>query len=102
MGDTIWPQGMQRVALAVEYNGADFHGFQVQPSGVNTVQKSLESALSAIATESISLVCAGRTDAGVHATTQVVHFDTMAIRPERAWALGARAHLPPSVYKRKT
>lgn len=97
VANTLWPQGMQRVALAVEYNGADFHGFQSQPSGVKTVQQSLQIALSEIASEPITLVCAGRTDAGVHATAQIVHFDTLAQRPERAWALGTRAHLPPSV-----
>ena len=97
VADTIWPEGMQRVAMAVEYNGAEFHGFQTQPSGVNTVQKALETALSTIAAEPVTLVCAGRTDAGVHATAQIVHFDTLAKRPERAWALGTRAHLPPSV-----
>lgn len=97
VADTIWPEGMRRVALAVEYNGAEFHGFQTQPSGVSTVQQALEHALSKIAAEPISLVCAGRTDAGVHATTQIVHFDTLVQRPEKAWALGTRAHLPPSV-----
>ncbi len=97
VADTIWPEGMQRVAMAVEYNGAEFHGFQSQPSGVTTVQTALEAALSTIAAEPVTLVCAGRTDAGVHATTQIVHFDTMAQRPERAWALGTRAHLPASI-----
>lgn len=97
VSDTIWPEGMQRVALAVEYKGADFHGFQSQPSGVKTVQQSLEKALSLVANESISLVCAGRTDAGVHATNQVVHFDTLAKRSSKAWVMGTRPHLPDSV-----
>ena len=97
VADTIWPEGMQRVAMAVEYNGAEFHGFQTQPNGVSTVQQALEVALSTIAAEPVTLVCAGRTDAGVHATAQIIHFDTLAQRPERAWALGTRAHLPPSV-----
>lgn len=95
--DTVWPENMQRVALAVEYNGACFHGFQRQPSGVTTVQQALEHALSKVAAEPITLVCAGRTDAGVHATTQIVHFDTLAKRPAKAWIMGTRAHLPPSV-----
>jgi tRNA pseudouridine38-40 synthase len=97
VGDTIWPETMQRVALAIEYNGAGFHGFQVQPNGVSTVQQALESALSKVANEPITLVCAGRTDAGVHATAQVVHFDTLACRPEKAWLLGTRPYLPDSV-----
>ncbi|WP_111641978.1 tRNA pseudouridine(38-40) synthase TruA [Marinimicrobium alkaliphilum] len=92
--DTPWPEGMRRVALAVEYNGGAFHGFQTQRSGVVTVQQSLEQALSAVAAEPITLVCAGRTDAAVHATGQIVHFDTLAQRPMKAWIQGTRAHLP--------
>ncbi len=91
---TQWPEGMQRVALAVEYLGGQYHGFQTQPSGVPTVQQALEHALSQVAAEPITLVCAGRTDAGVHATQQIVHFDTLALRPEKAWVRGTRAHLP--------
>lgn len=94
---TPWPEGMQRVALGVEYNGYDFRGFQVQPGGVPTVQDYLQKALSKIACEPVTLVCAGRTDAGVHATGQVVHFDTQASRPDKAWVLGARPHLPNGV-----
>ncbi|MDQ2075532.1 tRNA pseudouridine(38-40) synthase TruA [Marinimicrobium sp. ABcell2] len=92
--DTEWPEGMERVALAVEYLGTHYHGFQTQASGVTTVQQTLERALSAVAAEPITLVCAGRTDAGVHATTQIVHFDTLAKRPEKAWVRGTRAQLP--------
>lgn len=92
--DTEWPEGMQRVALAVEYLGSHYHGFQTQSSGVSTVQQALEKALSVVADEPITLVCAGRTDAGVHATAQIVHFDTLAQRPEKAWVKGTRAHLP--------
>ena len=97
VADTVWPVGMRRIALGVEYKGADYHGFQVQPSGVKTVQQALEKALSTVANESISLVCAGRTDAGVHATNQVIHFDTLAVRPEKAWLRGTRPHLPDSI-----
>jgi len=97
VGDTVWPENMQRVALAVEYNGSCFHGFQSQPGGVTTVQQALEHALSKVAAEPVTLVCAGRTDAGVHATTQIIHFDTLAKRPAKAWVMGTRAHLPPSV-----
>ena len=97
VGDTKWPEGMQRVALAIEYKGTDFHGFQSQPNGVKTVQQALEKALSKVANEPITLVCAGRTDAGVHATNQVVHFDTLAKRPSKAWVMGTRPHLPDTV-----
>lgn len=97
---TPWPEGTIRVALGVEYKGTDFHGFQMQASGLVTVQQSLEQALSKVANESITLVCAGRTDTGVHATQQVIHFDTLSIRPEKAWVLGTRQYLPDSVIVR--
>lgn len=97
VGDTVWPEGMQRVALAIEYKGTNFHGFQTQPNGVKTVQQALEKALSKVADEAITLVCAGRTDAGVHATNQVIHFDTLAKRLPKAWVMGTRPHLPDSV-----
>lgn len=93
----LWPEGMQRVALGIEYKGTDFHGFQIQPGGVKTVQQALEKALSVVADEKITMVCAGRTDAGVHATNQVIHFDTLALRPEKAWVKGVRPHLPEGV-----
>lgn len=94
---TPWPEGMYRIALGLEYHGGAFHGFQVQPGSVVTVQGQLQRALSRVADEPITLVCAGRTDAGVHATHQVVHFDTRAQRPDKAWRLGVRAHLPECV-----
>jgi len=97
VGDTVWPEGMQRVALAIEYKGTDFHGFQTQPNGVKTVQQALEKALSKVANEPITLVCAGRTDAGVHATNQVIHFDTLARRAPKAWVMGTRPYLPDAV-----
>lgn len=97
VGDTLWPEAMQRVALAIEYKGSDFHGFQTQPNGVKTVQQALEKALSKVADEPVTLVCAGRTDAGVHATNQVIHFDTLAKRPAKAWVRGTRPHLPDTV-----
>jgi tRNA pseudouridine38-40 synthase len=97
VGDTVWPEGMQRVALAIEYKGTDFHGFQTQPNGVKTVQQALEKALSQVANEPITLVCAGRTDAGVHATNQVIHFDTLAKRSPKAWVMGTRPLLPDAV-----
>lgn len=88
-----FPDDMQRVALGIEYAGHLFHGFQSQPHDQETVQSGLESALTLIANEPIKLVCAGRTDAGVHATNQVVHFDTVAKRNDRAWLRGANTQL---------
>jgi len=88
---------MHRIALAVEYNGTRFRGFQRQASAPTTVQAVLENAIARIANESISIVCAGRTDAGVHASEQIVHFDTLATRPDRAWVKGVNASLPDDV-----
>lgn len=85
-----------RIALGIEYNGNDFSGWQAQENLI-TVQGFLENALSIVADEPIKLFCAGRTDAGVHATGQVVHFDTHATRQERAWTLGTNSHLPATI-----
>jgi len=85
-----------RIALGIEYDGHHFSGWQFQEN-LRTVQGCLEEALSKIADEKIKVFCAGRTDAGVHATGQVVHFDTEANRDLRAWTLGANAHLPNSI-----
>jgi tRNA pseudouridine38-40 synthase len=87
---------MPRYAVGVEYDGSQFSGWQYQP-GLTTVQESLERALSQVADERVSCVAAGRTDAGVHAAGQVAHFDTVAMRLERGWRLGANSNLPPSV-----
>ena len=85
-----------RLALGIEYNGAPYHGWQRQQS-VTSVQQHVEEALSEIANQPIKVVCAGRTDAGVHATCQVVHFDTEIQRPDRAWTIGLNRYLPDSI-----
>lgn len=85
-----------RVALGVEYDGSAFHGWQVQPGG-GTVQDALQAALREIAGVPVDVVCAGRTDAGVHATGQVVHFDAPVERPLSAWVRGVNTFLPPAV-----
>lgn len=85
-----------RIALGLEYDGSGFCGWQSQPGGCG-VQDVLEQALTAIAGEPISAVTAGRTDTGVHAFGQVVHFDTSVGRPDNAWVRGVNAHLPKSV-----
>ncbi len=85
-----------RVALGLEYDGSRFAGWQTQPAG-NTVQDALERALGEIAGSSVRVACAGRTDAGVHALAQVVHFDAPAARPGNAWVRGVNAHLPDCV-----
>lgn len=85
-----------RLAIGVEYNGHDFFGWQAQEK-LPTIQGKLEEALTKIADEPIKIFCAGRTDAGVHATGQVVHFDTQSVRNLRAWTLGTNSHLPSSI-----
>mgnify|MGYP001309870632 CR=1 FL=1 len=86
-----------RIALCVEYNGSRFHGWQAQSAGIATVQGCLEGALAKVADHAVSVICAGRTDAGVHATGQVVHFDTRVHRTEKSWVFGTNAHLPEQI-----
>lgn len=90
------PQGISRIAAAVEYDGSAFCGWQRQ-SHSPSVQAVVEKALSAVAGEPVTTACAGRTDTGVHATNQIIHFDTAAVRSPRNWMLGGNAGLPPSV-----
>ena len=85
-----------RIALGIEYDGSRYFGWQRQKE-VDSVQAQLEKTLSKIADEPIQLQCAGRTDAGVHATGQVVHFDTNSTRPLTAWTLGVNANLPDDI-----
>jgi len=85
-----------RIALGIEYDGSRFLGWQRQPGG-GTVQDALEAALSGVADSPVSVTCAGRTDRGVHALAQVVHFDTAAERPDYAWVRGVNALLPEAV-----
>jgi tRNA pseudouridine38-40 synthase len=87
---------MARYAVGLEYDGKHFSGWQSQPN-LPTVQASLEAALSRVAAQTIQVVGAGRTDAGVHAREQVAHFDMAAVRTERALVLGANTGLPPSI-----
>ncbi len=87
---------MPRIAVGIEYDGSAFSGWQTQQS-LRTVQAVLEKALGAVAAAPVSLVCAGRTDAGVHARAQVAHFDTDSERSARSWILGANSEAPPDV-----
>ena len=93
---------MTRYALGVEYDGSDFHGWQRltahgEAGGPPTLQSMLEAALASVADHPVETICAGRTDAGVHAECQVVHFDSDAHRDPRGWTLGTTARLPPSM-----
>jgi tRNA pseudouridine38-40 synthase len=87
---------MPRYAAGLEYDGRAYSGWQFQP-GLQTVQDVVQRALSRVADAPVEVVCAGRTDAGVHASAQVVHFDTTAVRSERGWRLGANSYLPADV-----
>ncbi len=87
---------MVRIALGIEYDGSRFCGWQTQ-TAVCGVQDALQRALAMIAGHPVEVVAAGRTDAGVHATLQVVHFDTVAQRPDSAWVRGVNSFLPDSV-----
>lgn len=87
-----------RYALGVEYDGSGFKGWQqLGEHGAASVQATLQDALASVADTPIHVVCAGRTDAGVHGECQVVHFDSQVERPPRGWVLGATTRLPPSV-----
>ena len=85
-----------RVALGIEYDGTSYNGWQRQKNGIG-VQQRLEEALAAVANDDVEVTCAGRTDTGVHASGQVVHFDTSAERSDRGWLLGANTNLPPDI-----
>ncbi len=84
---------MNRYAIGIEYDGSGYAGWQTQQS-LRTVQGLVESALTGVAAEPIQAICAGRTDAGVHARWQVAHFDTNVARPMRGWVMGANTELP--------
>lgn len=85
-----------RIALGVEYDGSRYHGWQAQ-TDLHTIQQAVESALTRVADTEIRVVCAGRTDTGVHATNQVIHFDCETSRTTRAWIYGVNSFLPKDV-----
>ena len=88
---------MQRFALGIEFCGSRYRGWQTQQAGILSVQQTLEQALSDIANHPVIVHAAGRTDAGVHASNMVVHFDTSAVRAERGWVMGTNTRLPPDI-----
>lgn len=87
---------MPRMALGLSYEGSGWNGWQTQPGG-RTIQDALEAALESFLGQSTATICAGRTDSGVHALQQVVHLDTVAVRPEMSWIRGLNAHLPKQI-----
>lgn len=88
-----------RIAIGLEYDGTAYNGWQRQKSGIG-VQSLVESALSRVANQSIEVACAGRTDSGVHASGQVIHFDALTNRSARGWLLGANSNLPDDINAR--
>ncbi|MGA9854769.1 MAG: tRNA pseudouridine(38-40) synthase TruA [Gammaproteobacteria bacterium] len=88
---------MARMALGLEYDGTAFMGWQRQSHAGRTVQDALEAAIAKVADHPVDVVCAGRTDAGVHALCQVTHFDVEARRDLRGWLLGINSNLPADV-----
>ncbi|AUI66058.1 MULTISPECIES: tRNA pseudouridine(38-40) synthase TruA [Glaesserella] len=85
-----------KIALGIEYDGSRYFGWQRQQN-VDSVQQKLEEALSIIANSPCEVFCAGRTDAGVHGTGQVVHFETVSNRPLQSWCFGTNTHLPDDI-----
>lgn len=86
-----------RIALGVEYDGSQFSGWQSQLGDVRTVQTCVENAVSKVANHPVKIICAGRTDTGVHALGQVVHFDSESVRTDRSWVLGSNINLPDDI-----
>ncbi|CAL1329072.1 tRNA pseudouridine(38-40) synthase TruA [Candidatus Providencia siddallii] len=84
---------IKKIALGIEYNGSNYHGWQIQQN-IKSIQSYIEKALSKFSNESIVVFCAGRTDAGVHALGQVIHFETTVIRKEISWVIGVNTYLP--------
>ena len=82
---------MKRFAASIEYYGTNYSGWQKQKQTLDTVQEKVENALSSIANEEIKVICSGRTDAGVHAISQVIHFDTNAKRFKKSWVEGTNS-----------
>lgn len=86
-----------RLAIGLDFNGRAYRGWQTQQPGVKSVQETLERAIAHVADHPVTVIAAGRTDAGVHASGMVAHFDTGAVRPERSWLLGVNTRLPEDI-----
>ena len=96
MSDAAPPGPVRRIAALVEYDGTDYAGWQSQ-AHAPSLQEAVEEALAFVAGARVTVTCAGRTDAGVHAAGQVIHFDTGAERTARAWVLGSNTRLPSTI-----
>ncbi len=92
------PIHSKKIAVEVEYDGTHYYGWQIQRKPtMPTVQAEIERALSIVANEPIHTYCAGRTDSGVHATSQIIHFETRAVRSEKSWICGTNVNLPRNI-----
>lgn len=94
------PVQTMRYAACIEYDGAAFHGWQSLKSGLPTIQAAVEAAIGKVANHPISVICAGRTDAGVHGSRQIIHFDTTSVRDDRGWVYGTNTNLPDTIAMR--
>jgi tRNA pseudouridine38-40 synthase len=95
-GSGMESPAVRRIAAMVEYDGTEFAGWQSQAHAAG-LQDAVEQALGFVAGARVSATCAGRTDAGVHAIGQIIHFDTDAVRTPRAWILGTNTRLPSTI-----
>ena len=89
-----------RYAACIEYDGAAFHGWQSLKSGLPTIQAAVEAAIGKVANHPVAVICAGRTDSGVHGSRQIIHFDTTSVRDDRGWVYGSNANLPDTIAMR--
>jgi tRNA pseudouridine38-40 synthase len=87
----------RKFALGIEYCGKAYHGWQTQKGEIDTIQARLEQALGIVADQEVSVICAGRTDTGVHAAAQVIHFESTSNRKSKAWVFGANSNLPDDI-----
>ena len=88
---------LSRIVFGIEYNGSKYFGFQKQKTTNETIQGLLEESISKVADHSIKTFCCGRTDSGVHAFMQVIHFDTQSSRSSKEWIMGVNSYLPKDI-----
>jgi len=89
--------GTPKFALGIEYCGKAYHGWQSQAGDIDTIQARVEHALGIVADEEVSVICAGRTDTGVHASSQIIHFESTSNRKSKAWVFGTNSNLPDDI-----
>ncbi|WP_367677308.1 tRNA pseudouridine(38-40) synthase TruA [Buchnera aphidicola] len=91
---------MEKFAAGLEYDGSDYHGWQIQKSGILSIQLVVEKAISIVANHKVDIFCSGRTDAHVHSVGQVIHFQTFSVRENISWLLGINSCLPNGIVMR--